>query len=195
MSALRRVPWIVWALLAPLVILGAYRLVVGGGRRVPIVGSGRIAELRETDAPEIARYVLEVREGESLDATRTRVEAAISEYPDLLVFELDARALQEDAARAKATLAELTVQTERAFGVPVVIGFAAPPGASDALRAEVAEARAWFRAELCAQGRYRVCIEIPDGASRAEVVEVVAAGVRDGLARLDALHASTQVGR
>lgn len=191
----KRVPWIVWALLAPLVIMLAYRTIVGPGKRVPIVGAGRLAELRETDAPEVARYALEVAEREPLAATRARIEAAISDYPDVLVFGLDARALEADASLARATLLDLTVRTERAFGVPVVVGFAPPRDASPALLERAAHARTWFRAELCAAGRYRVCVEIPDGASRDEVATVIAAGVRDGLARRDALNASTQVSR
>ncbi|MCB9635302.1 MAG: hypothetical protein H6721_24545 [Sandaracinus sp.] len=184
-----------WALLAPLVIMAGYRIIVGGGTRVPIVGAGPLGQLREEDAPEVARYVLGVRQRESLEATRARIESAISEYPDLLVIGLDPETLLLDEASARATLAELATRTERAFGVPVVVGFSAPSGASEPLRAAVGRTRAWFRGELCARGRYRICVEVPDGATRGQVVEVIASGVRDGLARLDALHASTQVGR
>ena len=79
MGLLGRVPWVVWALLAPLVIMAGYRIIVGGGTRVPIVGAGPLGQLREEDAPEVARYVLGVRQRESLEATRARIESATGE--------------------------------------------------------------------------------------------------------------------
>lgn len=175
----RRVPLVVWALVLPALLVGAHRLILGGGRRIPIVGAGVLAQLREQDAPDVARYALDVRAHEPPAQTRARIEAEISEWPDILVFGFDEVALQ-DPTRAKRDLQELAQAVENAAGVPVVVGFVGADG----------EFSRWFRERLCTAGRYRVCVE-----PGSDVAAAVAAGVRDGIARHDALRATTQVRR
>ncbi len=175
----KRIPLIVWALVLPALLVGAHRLILGSGRRIPIVGAGALAQLHEADAPEVARYALDVRAHEAPEQTRARIEAEISEWPDILVFGFDEVALQ-DPAQAQRDLAELAQAVENAAGVPVVVGFV---GADE-------DFTRWFRERLCTGGRYRVCVE-----PGSDVAAAVAAGVRDGIARHDALRATTQVGR
>ncbi len=173
----RRVPWIVWALLAPLLIMGAWRLWTGGGDRVHVVGSGVLTELSEDDAPAGTFYDLAVVPDEPLEETRTRVEAQIASWPDVFVFALDESVPDEDAM---ATYEALATAAENATAVPVIVGRPTEPEA--------------FRTELCAHGpdgpRLRVCVE-PGG----DVASAVAGGVREGRARHQALRATTQVGR
>lgn len=173
----RRVPWIVWALLAPLLIMGGWRLWTGGGVRIHVVGSGVLTELGEQDAPEGTFYDLEVVADEPVEDTRARVETLIASWPDVFVFALDESVPDEDAL---ATYEALATAAENATAVPVIVG-----------RPEEPEA---FRNELCARGpegaRLRVCVEPGD-----DVAGAVAGGVREGRARHDALRLSTQVGR
>ncbi len=170
---LRRVPWIVWALLAPLVLLGAYRLVVGPGRRVEVVGSGVLASLRAEDAPEGSRYVLEVEAHETGAETERRVREVISTWPDVIVIAFDASAV--DADQTAARFRALAEAAENATAVPVLVGFEA--------------SERWFET-LCDGPSRRLCVEPgtdPAGA--------IAAGVEEAWERQRALQASTQVGR
>lgn len=170
-------PWIVWALLAPAVILGAWRLWTGGGERIHVVGSGVLTELGEADAPEGTFYDLAIVPDEPLADTRARVEARIASWPDVLVFALD-DAVPDDEAMA--TYEALATAAENATAVPVIVGRRTEPEA--------------FATELCAAGpegaRLRVCVAPGD-----DVAGAVAGGVRDARARHDALRATTQVGR
>jgi len=173
----RRIPWIVWALLAPALILGGWRLWTGGGVRIHVVGSGVLTELSADDAPEGTFYDLDVVAGESSAETRERVEAHIASWPDVFVFALDGDVPDDEAM---ATYDALATAAENATAVPVIVGRRSEPAA--------------FADQLCANGpngpRLRVCVLPGD-----DVAGAVAGGVREGRARHDALRATTQVGR
>ena len=188
--------WLVGALIAPLLIMGAWELLTGGGKGVPVVGAGALSVLRAEDAPEGARYQLRLRAHEEVAGTRARIEEAVTEWPDVLVFGFDGSALgsEADEEAMRAAYGALAAQVENAAGVPVIVGPTATTGAPE--RPAVERVAGWLRDGLCVQGRYRVCVDLaPHGADPRALREAVAAGVRDGFARHDALQASTQVGR
>ena len=169
----KRVPWIVYALAAPLAIMGIYRLVVGPGRAVPLVGSGVLAQIQPDHAPEGSRYVLQVVQNESATETERRVREALSHWPDVLVFGF-AESVQSDP-EAPAIFERLAHAAENATSVPVVVGFATTPP--------------WFD-ELCDQSSLRLCVEPGDDPQAA-----VAAAIDEAWQRHRRLEASTQVGR
>lgn len=164
------------------------------GLRVPVVGAGAIAVLAETDAPEGARFELDVREREPASETHARATDAIGAWPDVIVLAVDARELADgDGSEARGALLRMTTQAENATAVPVVLGFVAPRDASPDLAAAVERANVWWREDLCrAPGALRVCVEV---ASEQEVPAAIAAAVADAMYRHDELEASTQVGR
>lgn len=163
----------VWALLAPLLIMGLYRLVVGGGRRVEVIGSGVLTSLQETDAPEGTRYDLAVRRDEALHETERRVLEAVSRWPDILVIAFSESALEE--AEVRTVMERVVVAAENATAVPVLVGFQ-----GDA---------PWF-SSLCDVSALRLCIEPGSDAPAA-----IAAGVEEAWQRHRRLEASTQTGR
>ncbi len=169
----KRIHWMVYALVAPLLLQGAYRLWVGPGQRVELVGSGVIADLAEGDAPEGSRYVLESVSGESLDETTTRVRALIATWPDLFVFAFDAAT--RDDPRLEGTMDALLTEAENAASVPIVVGFEDSPP--------------WFDS-LCDRSARRLCVE--PGANPAAAV---GAAVQEGWQRHRDFEATTQVGR
>ncbi|MFK8000381.1 MAG: hypothetical protein AB8H86_12335 [Polyangiales bacterium] len=171
MGILRRVHWMVYALLAPLVLMGLYRLIVGGGRRVEVIGSGVLTLLEETDAPEGTRYALSVRAHESLSATESRALEAVSRWPDVLVIGFSESALEEPEARS--VLERVAMAAENATAVPVLVGFEAP----------------WFSA-LCNVSALRLCVE-----PGSDPAAAIAAGVEEAWQRHRRLEASTQTGR
>lgn len=163
----------VYALLAPLVLMGLYRLIVGGGRRVEVVGSGALTLLEETDAPEGTRYDLSVQADEGLHATERRALEAVSRWPDVLVIGFSERALEEPDARL--VVEGVAVAAENATAVPVLVGF----------NADVP----WLSA-LCDVSALRLCVE-----TGADPAGAVAAGVEEAWQRHRRLEASTQTGR
>jgi hypothetical protein len=190
----RKVPWIVWALIAPAVILGTCKLWSGPGRPVHVVGAGPIHHVRAQDAPKGARYELAHRTRESLQSSRRRIGRAIGNWPDVLVFGLDAQVLENAGPEAtRAALEELTTQAENATAVPVVAGFVVPEGASDELAHHVKETNAWWRRELCRKDGLRLCVALQPHAGDPQAIrKAVAAAVRDALERHAVLRASTQ---
>lgn len=173
----KRVPWIVWALLVPALLLGGWQLWTGGGKRIHVVGSGVLTELSEDDALEGTFYDLSVVPDESLAKTRERVEEQIAGWPDILVFALDDAVPDDEAAAAYEALA---TAAENATTVPVIVG---RPNEPEAFRTDL-------RAAAAGGAQLRVCVTPGD-----DVAGAVAGGVREGRARLDALRATTQVGR
>lgn len=198
-GALRRVPWPVWAAVAATLIVGGVRLSTGGGRRVAVAGAGPIALLRAEDAPDGAFFSLDAAEVEALPASVARVEDAISTWPDVVVFGLDARVVEGGADReaaAREAMARLTRMAENATAVPVVVGLVAPDGARADLAAAVTRHRTWWRRELCAAEGLRLCLDLaPHARDPAAVRAAVATATLDALARHEALRATTQVGR
>lgn len=188
-----RIHWFVWAAIAPLVIMQAYKVLIGDGARITIIGSGALVHATDAGAPEGTYYAQQASAGMSLAETEAAIRERISEYPDLFVFGFDAAVLGDspaERAAAHATLGELVEATENAFGVPIVAGFSSATGPvelpEDTLR--------YLRTALCPGGTYRVCVELHDKGPE-EIDAALAAAVRDGMERRDALHASTQVGR
>ena len=116
--------WLVGALIAPLLIMGAWELLTGGGKGVPVVGAGALSVLRAEDAPEGARYQLRLRAHEEVAGTRARIEEAVTEWPDVLVFGFDGSALgsEADEEAMRAAYGALAAQVENAAGVPVIVG-------------------------------------------------------------------------
>lgn len=173
MGVLRRVHWMVYALLAPLVLMGLYRFVVGGGRRVEVVGSGALVALAETDAPEGTRYDLSVVPSEALHETEARVLEAVSRWPDVLVIGFSESALENSDARS--VMESVAIAAENAMAVPVLVGFE-----QDVV---------WFTS-LCDVSALRLCVEPGDDPAAA-----IAAGVEEAWQRHRRLEASTQTGR
>ncbi|MFT5353156.1 MAG: hypothetical protein ACI9KE_000354 [Polyangiales bacterium] len=163
----------VYALVAPLVLMGLYRLIVGGGRRVEVVGSGALTVLEETDAPEGTRYDLAVQTGETLHETEARVLEAVSRWPDVLVIGFSESALEEPDARS--VIEGVALAAENATAVPVLVGFE--------------EDVPWF-ASICDVSALRLCIE-----PGADPAAAIAAGVEEAWQRHRRLEASTQTGR
>lgn len=153
--------------------MGLYRLIVGGGRRVEVVGSGALTVLEETDAPEGTRYDLAVQTGETLHETEARVLEAVSRWPDVLVIGFSESALEE--ADARMVIEEVAVAAENATAVPVLVGFE--------------QDLPWFRS-LCDVSALRLCIE-----PGADPAAAIAAGVEEAWQRHRRLEASTQTGR
>jgi len=148
LRALKRVPWIVWALLAPAVVIGAVQLWTGGGKRVPVVGAGVIGVLRHEDAPPDTHYTLDVERqlqrqveqqqkqaarvrqsviGSTSPATRAmaenlarRAERAIAEWPDVIVIALDAAELDGGAGAEREAKSTLRTLTEHAENATAV---------------------------------------------------------------------------
>lgn len=173
----RSIPWQVWAALAPAVIILGLQWWTGGRRRVPVLGTGPVSALREQDAPQGARLVIETRQSGDLEQAADGISRAIGGWPDVIVFGLAGPA---DAVLTQ--LARLCREAENAAAVPIAVG----PAAMDE------QQRARFRA-LCDGGPLRVCV---DGTG--EVVDTrkaLAHGIADGLRRHEALRASTQVRR
>ena len=196
-SALKRVPWMVWALLAPAVIIGAVQLATGGAKRVTVVGAGPLSTLRADDAPEGYRYDLRLRAHEPIPAAVKRVEDSVAQWPDVLVFALARSVERGDSAQmACAALGRLAQQAENATAVPVVVGFAAAAAAKAAQRAAVREANRCLREVVCAGSRARLCVDIaPYGDDDRGLRQALASAVVDAGARHRAYRASTQVGR
>jgi hypothetical protein len=194
-TRLRRVPWIVWALLAPAVIIGAVRLWTGGATRVPVVGAGVLARVSASPKPEGGRYDLRVQPEESLDATARRVDGAIAEWADVIVFGFDASQLTSEAAEAQAMahLARLTRRVENAAAVPVVVGFAPTQNAPAEIREAAERVNAWWRKELCPQAGLRLCLDLaPHVGDAAAIQRAVGTAVEDALGRHAVLRASTR---
>ena len=164
-----------WALLAPAVIMGVWRLVTGGGQRVDVVGSGQLEVLRAEDAPEGARVLLRVVPDESAETTARRVRERIGSYPDILMF--------GSPAFAKSEIDSLTQEAENAAAVPIVV-----------LDSSDEELRTWFRNDFCSAAQYRVCVELGDAVDPADARGRLAGAVRDALGRMNAMRAATQVG-
>ena len=160
---LKKIPLLVWAMLATAIIIGSVKLLAGGGSSVPVVGAGALAALRPTDAPPGYRFVFDVAETESLEASAQRIEEAIGRWPNVIVIGLDAAELGDDAAqdRALQTLARLAKQAENALAVPVVVGFVAPEGASAHTRAAVERLAPRWREQVCGRPGVHVCLETP----------------------------------
>lgn len=163
----------VYALLAPLVLMGLYRVIVGGGRRVELVGSGALTLLEETDAPEGTRYDLSVRADEGLHETEARVLDAVSRWPDVLVIGFSESVLEDPDARS--VLERVAVAAENATAVPVLVGFE-----SDV---------PWFSA-LCDVSALRLCVE-----PGSDPAAAISAGIEEAWQRHRRLEASTQTGR
>jgi len=195
-SWLKRVPWIVWALIAPAVVIGAVQLWTGGEPRVPVVGAGALAHLRSEDAPEGANYGLDVERRERPERTAERVEEAIRGWPDVLVVGVDASHLEGEQAGLAVcqTLGTLATHAENATAVPVVASLTLPSGASDATREAVEAGNTCWRETVCAKDGLRLCLDLtPHVGDPQAVRDAVGAAVLDALERLAELRASTQV--
>lgn len=165
------------ALIIPAILLGVWKLAAGTGKVVPVVGAGKLAELSEESAPEGIRYRVDAQRNESVAQTRARVEAAITSWPDVIVYGLDEDAAQANPEEAQQTLDELAQQVENATGASVIV---------------LDESTRALAESTCVEGRWRVCVDLTD---EDDIAGAVAAGVRDGIAAHDALRATTQPSR
>lgn len=175
--------WIVWALLAPTVLMAIGRLTTGCGQRVYVVGAGPLAEVREGDAPEGTFYDLDVHAREPVDATSERIERALTEWPDVIVVGFDVRSLEGGEAAEvtlEAAYARVTDRAENTGAVPIVVAPMAPPDASPALRDATSRARAHFQGRVCAEEGLRICLDLPS-ADPPAIRAAVAAAVEEGL--------------
>lgn len=200
MQLLTRVPWIVWAAILPAVIIVGMDVLGPQGQRVVVAGAGPVALLREQDAEE-GRYhydLDDVGDGSHAEVAQ-RIEGAIGLWPPVLVLSLDLATVSakgEGEARARQELMRLAKQAENAVAVPVVIGYAPPPGARAQQVALAQKLRPWFRSILCTAGPLRVCVDGMDHRGDPDALRgAVRHAVRDALVRHRDLRASTQVGR
>ena len=200
---LSRVPWMVWALLAPAVIIAVVQWQRPQGDRVMVVGAGLVHLLHAQErapghAPPGTFYDLDTRTHEPLAATEQRVQAVLSGWPNVIVFGIDAAELTDSAAeqQAQQVLTRLTAGAENATAVPVVLSPAPAAGDGAAIGEASARVGAWFRAELCQQPGLRLCVDLmPHASAPTAVRAAVAAAVRRAIERHAALRATTQVGR
>lgn len=191
----QRVPAVIWALLLPALIIAGLRLLYEP-RAAVVVGAGPVAILEVTDAPSGFRYALEIVASEGHEATATRVEEEIRDWPDVLVIGLDdATLIDERTARAScALLGTLAHHAENAVAIPVLLGFDPAHATSRAHTAAITSANHCLREVVCTQGTTRLCVDI-QGTSPAELRDRVRNGVLDARVRLARQRASTQVGR
>ena len=195
-KALGRVPWWVWAAIAPAAIIGLVQLRTGGGVRTPYVVAGVGASLGEDDHPEGVYFTMDAVAHESFAATAERVEAHIREYPDMMVIGLDGDALEdtdESEREAMATLMTLAEHAENATTIPVLLS----PSPSRPLEGSLAErsrrVHELWRREVCRGGEFRVCVDLePHVESPDEVRAAIASGLVHGLEALSRWRASTQ---
>lgn len=198
LGLLGRVPWLVWAFITPVFFWLPCQLMNGGGRRVPVVGAGPIHLLVAEDAPDGGFFDLEAVPREGLDESRARVEAAVSLWPDVMVFGFDAAVVDggepQEVAAYEAFVA-LATAAENATAVPVVVYLAAAPDADEARVAAVARVDERL-AGFCALDGLRLCFDArPHVADPAALRRALAAAVAEGLERHRQLRLSTQVGR
>lgn len=197
-EALKRVPWIVWALLAPAVIMGGVKLWTGGTQPVPVVGAGVVSALRPQDAPKGVRYRLEVKAHEGFEDTAARAEEALQSWPDVVVFALDGAAIEtrHDARAACETLSTLANQAHNATAVPVLASFARDEAVTGDAQAAFEAANRCWRERVCSKGQRRLCVDlVPHASSPRALRDAMRAAVLDAQARHEAWRASTQVGR
>jgi hypothetical protein len=194
----------VWALLAPAVVIALVQWNRPDGKRVMVVGAGLVHQLVPEDAPRGSHapkgtfYDLSTVAHEPLGGTEQRVQETLRGWPDVIVIGIDASALVDAGAiaRAQRVLATLTKAAENATAVPVVLSPAPGPGDGGRVRAASEELHDWFRRELCQQPGLRLCVDVlPHAGDVAAVRAAVGAAVLDAVRRHDALRASTQVGR
>lgn len=174
-SMIRRVPWWVWALLAPTLVVVGLRLAGGQRETIAIVGSGPVSYIVETDAPEGVRYELNVTSSETLDATEARVRESMRSWPSILVVGVDPEVWIEEPDETHQLLERVAEQVESAATVIVMMGPA------DDL---------WFRSEFCQRGSLRICVENP--AERDRTAEALAVSIAAARERHRQLRASTQ---
>jgi hypothetical protein len=196
LDTLKRVPWIVWAAIAPLIIIGAIQLRTGGGVRVPFVVAGVGAVVTGDDHPEGAYYTLDTVPRESFAETADRVEEHIREYPDVMVIGLDGDALEdtdESERQAMANMMTLARHAENATTIPVILSLTPSEPSSGGLAERNARIHDWWRRELCQGGEFRVCVDLaPHAGDAAAVKEAVISGVTHALAELGRWRATTQ---
>lgn len=195
---LGKVPWLVWAFIAPVFLWLPCQLMHGEGRRVPVVGAGPIHALVAEDAPEGGYFELEAVPSERLEASQARVHEAITLWPDVVVFGFDAAVVDGGEAPEAATygaLVALATAAENATAVPIVVYLAAEAGADEARIAAVDRVDAQL-ASFCALDGLRLCFDPrPHVADPGALRRALAAAVAEGLERHRQLRLSTQVGR
>ena len=198
LAQLRRIPWWIWALLAPAVILQGMKFLTGGAPPVFVVGAGAVSVVRAQDAPEGVRYRLDLRAHERPEQTATRAEETLGHWPNVIVLALDAQGIdsETEAQRACVTLEQLARHAENATAVPVVLSFVAQDTASSDATSAVESANRCWRERICARGGRRLCLDLASSASSPESIrEALRAAVLDARERHEAWRASTQVGR
>ena len=203
LQRLKKIPWLVWAAMGPIVIIGGVKLCTGGRTRVPVVGSGALARLVEGDAPKGFRYDVDAVADRSWSASAEAIRRELATYPDVIVFGFDGAVLDAELPEgevdgALVELERLTDAAEASAAVPVVVGFHwgtdAAGGAADAARlARVDRVNAAWRRGLCQRRGRRICVALQEHVEdRIAIRAAIGAAVTDAMARHDALVASTQ---
>lgn len=184
MEKLREVPWIVWGLLAPALIIGAVQLRRPDGRRVHVVGAGYAATLTQEDEQQAAFfYEVDTVAHESVDDTVARTRALLPHWPRVVVVAFDAASMTGDAAAGRLKVRALIDKLESVQVVPVILPPRALATDAAAVHALVEELQPWFSGNLCQLGKLRHCVQLPPGATapadwKAALEDTVATAVR-----------------
>jgi hypothetical protein len=181
---LTRVPLIVWALIAPAVILSGLQFARPDGRRVAVVGAGVIDVLRAQDAPPDTFYELDTRRHEAPQDTLARGSTTIGTWPDVMVIGMDVSAVAgpDGDPEAMQLLARLTRQVENSSGVPVVLSYTSASDDGAPAKDAAERLQKWWREDLCNQPGLRVCVDgLTEGSDPSRLRAAVATGVLDAI--------------
>ena len=176
--------WPLWLALVPAVLIALNELRKGGRTRVEVVGAGPIAVLESAPPPEGLRFGLEVLAREPVDETARRIDGVLALHPGIVMFGLDLSTTTTTIAKAR--LAKLARTAQAAATVSVIVGFEA---------SAPEDLHAWWRQSVCRQHRRVRCVAIDEAEDPASVRRALHAALLDGVKHLEAVRATTQVGR
>ena len=197
LSTLRKVPFWVVAALLPFAVFAAAKWFTGGGHQVLVIGAGTIEHAtRATEPKGVAFYDLNIDPNRSMTETEKVLSAAISEWPDVLMYGFATEGLSEDdLIGLVATYESVALEAENTATIPVMVGI---PSQHSRV------ANALWRDTVCAKRTarnsspidLRVCVDPSDHLNDpAALQKALAAGAKRGVERLSDMRASTQTGR
>ena len=197
LRAIKKVPFWVVAALLPFAIFAAARWFTGGGHQVLVIGSGAIGSAtRATEPKGVAFYDLDIDDKRTTAETERVLRAAISEWPDVLMygFATEGRS-EEELLSLVRSYESIALEAENTATIPVMVGI--PTSHSRA-------ANKLWRETVCAKRTaassspigLRVCVDPSEYLSDEKALQkAIAMGAKRGVERLSEMRASTQTGR
>lgn len=198
-ALLAKVPWPVWLAFVPAIGIGLNEIRKDGRLRVEVAGSGPVALLADAPAPDGLRWGMEAKRSAPFAESIANIERVLALHPGIVVFGLDADPIARGeigAPEAEETLAKLAVRAHRAATVAVIVAYHPLVEPTPEGRAALETLDAWWRQDVCRIHRRLRCVSL-DSAGRdpAAIRAALHAAIEDGVRHLEALRATTQVGR